>query len=69
MLQSIVFPKSSFTTSSAYAWLNRHHIQPMLGKQPDIEAHTIRFRIESPKKFIHYYSKKLPNDIVLVYGK
>lgn len=69
MLQSVVFPRDVYTITTAYYWLNRHHIEPMLGKSPDVEKNTIRFRIESPKHLSQFYSKKLPNGIVLVYGK
>ena len=69
MIQSVVFPKSKYNTSTAYSWLSHHNIEPMLGKRPDVEQNTIRFRIQDPRHYSSFYSKKLSDGVILVYGR
>jgi hypothetical protein len=65
-IQSVLFDRSMWTVKEAQAWLMKHHFYPI--KEHHITAHEIRFRLQNPKKFVRFRTKKLHNGIDLVIG-
>jgi hypothetical protein len=63
-LQTIIIPKSDFTVSKAKEWLKKHGY---LWQYYRTQANTYRFAQTYDIKDATFYSKKLPNDIVLVF--
>jgi hypothetical protein len=63
MLQSILFPHSKFTEIEAISWLYSHNHYP---EKVHIGKKYFRFRINPPNKSKSYYSKKLPNGVILI---
>lgn len=62
LVQSVVFPKSLFTQREAIKWLYDHHYKY---QKIDITPNTYRFRQHNPFRE-HYYTKTLPNGVILV---
>jgi len=65
-LQTILFPKSKFTSSSARKWLKRENL-----RSDDVRetANYYRFMQTNPIFGAGYYTKMLPNGVELVYMK
>ena len=63
-LQTIIFPKKSYTLSQAREWLKVNNYK--YGKV-DERKNTYRFRQRKPVYPARYYTKKLDNDIDLVF--
>lgn len=62
LVQSVVFPKSKFTQREALKWLYEHDYKY---HKIDITPNTYRFRQHDPIRD-HYYSKELPNGVILI---
>lgn len=65
MIHAILFPRLDFTVSSANQWLDNHGFLKLL-KPIHIEGNYLRTRIHRQKKGVPFYSKRLPNGIILV---
>jgi hypothetical protein len=65
-LQTVLIPKHKFDLEQAKGWLEGHHYPfHKVDETPDY----FRFRQQEPVKGAHYYSKKLPNGVDLVFEK
>ena len=68
-IQSVVFPKKYFTLRESKLWLKKHgHTTSYRGKGVHITPTQYRFRQLPPSKFKKYRSKKLKDNVILVYG-
>lgn len=65
-LQSVIFPKTSFTEEEAMLWLQENELEPI--KPVDVTANFLRYRIAPPSDFDRFITQKLGNGIGLVIG-
>lgn len=65
-LQSVVFNPKQFTTAQARGWMKDHNIQPI--KMVDKTKTQFRYRIQNPRKFKRFVTKKVSQGIMLVIG-
>jgi hypothetical protein len=65
-IQSVLFDKNKWTKKTAHKWLDRHNLYPL--KSAHTTLHFIRYRIENPKKYRRFVTKKLFRGIELVLG-
>ena len=66
-IQAVVFLKPKWNVTKARKWLRDHKIKPK--KLPDFKfKNQIRFRIEDPKKFKRFSTKKTKDDVNLILG-
>lgn len=66
-IQAVLFNNHLWTPAQARKWLNHHKIKPM--KAVHKTKNELRYRIHEPYLYSRFYSKKLPDDIILVLGK
>lgn len=66
-VQSVVFRKPPWTYREASKWLRDYNFTNSTDE--DEKINSIRFRQKDPSQFSDYYSIKLKNGIVLVFGK
>ena len=66
MLQTILFPKKSFTSTEAINWAKNHNYTV---HKIDITDNFIRIRQKEPFPHGEYYTVRLKNGIQLVYEK
>ena len=58
--------KKKWTTIRARAWLKKHKLTPI--KMVDKTKNKLRYRIQSPKKFKSFSTKKTSKGISLIIG-
>ena len=63
MLQTILVPKKYFTKNEAISWIKDNY----KFNKMDEKDNFYRFRQSYPIKNMKFYTKKLPNNIELVY--
>lgn len=63
-IQAVLFPREDFTPQQARYWLQKHNLVPIKMVHPT--PNYLRYRIETPRVTKKYYSKILPNGIILV---
>lgn len=63
-IQTILFPKDSFTRKSSTKWLKEHGYP---AKYYRTTKGFIRRMIHNPVEYATYYSKKLPNGVIIVF--
>lgn len=66
-IQSIMFPKSKYTSESSFNWLQKHNMKPL--KKVHETENYYRYRIEKPNKNNKYYTMKIKHGIQLVIQK
>lgn len=65
-VQSVTFPRASFSTRQAMHWLKQHDFKPI--KKVDKTASRLRYRLVEPDQFGHFATKKVKEDIELIIG-
>ncbi len=65
-IQSVLFDKKKYTTTSARKWLIRHNLKPI--KRVDKTKNLLRYRLEDPKKFKSFRTITLSANIKAVVG-
>lgn len=65
-VQSILFDKSIWTNSNALLWLSEHNFHPL--KKVHFTKNFLRYRIQNPDLFTHFFIKRIANGIELVIG-
>lgn len=69
VVQSVVFPKKTFTMKESKTWLKKHNYKTSFyGKGVDETPNTYRFRQAAPSQLSDYRTKTLPNGVQLVLG-
>lgn len=63
-LQTVIFPKDSFTLNQAITWLRDNGFK---FHKVDEKKNTYRFRQTNPVYPAQYYTKKLDNGVDLVF--
>ncbi len=59
MLQSVIFNKKKFTSTSARAFLKRKKLKPI--KRVDVTKNFLRYRIRPPWIFKSFITRKVGN--------
>lgn len=65
-IQAVLFSRSKWSKSKAKKELSKHGWNPM--KEVHVTKNYLRYRLESPKKFKRFATKKMKNGISLVIG-
>lgn len=65
-IQSIVFNKKYWDLNTSKSYLKLHKFVPI--KKVDITNNTFRYRLENPKNFNHFITKKTANGINFIIG-
>lgn len=66
-IQAVLFNNHVWTPTTARKWLIQHNIKPL--KAVHKTKNELRYRINEPYLYSRFFSKKLPDDIILVLGK
>lgn len=67
VLQTIKLPKSKFTRKDADDWIKKHKYKVRYRGKKDSSKLYFRYRQVEPDKSRKYYSKKLPNGVILTF--
>lgn len=67
-VQSILFDKKKWTCNKARIWMTKHKHKPIKRVDKTYSKNFLRYRLQDPKKFKNFSSKKLPNGVQLVFG-
>lgn len=65
-VQSVTFPRSTFTTKKAMKWLKDHDMKPI--KRVDRTTTRLRYRILEPDQFERFATKSISDDIQFTIG-
>lgn len=65
-IQSVIFDKHKWGIPYAYSWLIDHNLRPI--KPPHILKHTFRYRINNPKKYHSFITKRTSDGINIIIG-
>ena len=65
-VQSVTFPRATFSPRQAMHWLKQHDLKPM--KKVDKTATRLRYRILDPAQFDHFATKTVKEDIEFIIG-
>ena len=65
-IQAILFDRNYWTLKEAHTWLNEHSFYPI--KRAHQTNQKIRFRLECPKKYRRFRTKRLTSGIELILG-
>lgn len=66
--QAVVFFRPRWNVTKARKWLKDNKIKPMKGPDTKLFKNQIRFRIENPKKFKRFITKKTKDDVNFIIG-
>ncbi len=64
VIQTILIPRNKFTLSDAQKWVINNGFA---NKKVDLAKHYFRFRQFDPIPNAKYYTKKIDNDVMLVF--
>jgi len=66
-IQSVVFLRKKWNVTEARKWLKLHgNLKPI--KAVDKNSTQLRFRLQNPKKFKRFITKKVKDDVLLIIG-
>jgi hypothetical protein len=65
-IHSVIFDSSVWDTTTAKQWLKDHRLTPI--KRVHRTNNTLRYRLIDPSEFNRFSSKKLKNNITIVFG-
>lgn len=65
-VQSVLFDKKIWEPAPSNNWLKHHHLEPI--KKVHITDDYLRYRINSPKKYKRFRTKRLSCGIKVVLG-
>lgn len=65
-IQAVIFPMDTFTVAKARRWLRRNKLTPI--KPVDVKGVHLRFRLENPRNFKRFITKKIEKGIGLIIG-
>lgn len=65
-IQAVVFDNKKWSTTTARAWLKKHKLNSI--KRVDKKGNQLRYRIQSPRKFKTFITKKTKSKLLLIIG-
>lgn len=65
-VQAVIFDKRHFTTAQSRAWLKMARLKPI--KMVDRKGNQLRYRIQSPKKFKSFITRKTGKHLSFIIG-
>jgi len=65
-IQAVIFPKATWSIAKSKKWLKDNSIKPIKSARETLNFY--RYRIQDPKLFYGFITKKLNNGVELVIG-
>lgn len=66
IVQSVTFPRASFSPRAALKWLKVHDFDPI--KKVDKTATRLRYRLHDPGEFVRFATRSVKDGVDLVIG-
>jgi hypothetical protein len=65
-VQSVAFKRPRWSQKKSLAWVTSHGLKPM--KTVHVTPKQLRYRLQNPKKFKRFATKKIKKGILLTIG-